>query len=436
MQSFIKFSFFVGFFFQVFTAFTQSSIVVINGGIFGTNNYANVTIEDLSTGSLVSIDTIYTNSIQDVLVDGQYVYVAAQDSIVKYDLSTQTRVEANAFGAVSTVKMAIHNNKLLVGNYYEPSGWSGPYDNHFRIFNTADLSFVDSIPQVSKAATDFVVIGDYAYIAQNNVKTVGWGDTLGYLAVVDLNTLSFVKYDTLSVSGDEIGRLIADGNIVYSLNGSSNTISSYNTITYAKSTVAANIDLNPLSIGPTAFDAGSGIWYFPFDSGIGSYNLASNTAISPNIINFTGSFAFIYDTINNNFCVSHIDYANQSNNKGIIYNISGDSIGLFEVGFSPQAMAVVNSLSLPVRKVASHEELKYSVFPNPVQSVLNIQMATSENVTLMIFTQLGQLVLEQQTNKKLISISLDKLHQGVYYLTVINAEGLLRTQRFVKKDRK
>jgi hypothetical protein len=98
-------------------------------------------------------------------------------------------------------------------------------------------------------------------------------------------------------------------------------------------------------------------------------------------------------------------------------------------------MAVVSSTSVSASKPASQESLKYSVFPNPVQSVLNVEMATSETVTLMILNQLGQVVLQQQTSEKLFSIPVDKLHEGVYYMAVINQGGLLRTQRFVKKGR-
>ncbi|MCH2020938.1 MAG: T9SS type A sorting domain-containing protein [Saprospiraceae bacterium] len=433
MQFLIKFYFILLFVFQTFMSFTQSSIIVINGGIFGSSNYANITIENLSNGSLVCIDTIYTNSIQDVLVDGQYLYVAAQDSIVKYDLNTQNRVAATAFGSISTVKMGIHGSKLLVGNYYEPWGWSGPFNNHFRIFNTSDLSFVDSIPQVSKAAKDFVVQGDYVYIAQNNSKTVGWGDTLGYLAVVDLNNLSFVRYDTLSGNGDEIGRLVTEGNMLYSLNGSSNTISSYNTLTGAKSTIASNVDLNPLSIGPTAFNDGNGVWYFPFDSGIGSYNLGSNMVVNPNLINITGSFSFVFDTIDNHFYVSHIDFANQGNNKGIIYNMTGDSVGIYQVGFSPEAMAIISSTSVSVSKF-DEPKFNFSFFPNPVRSVMNVQMTFPQEVSVMILNQLGQIVIQEKTNAKNFSLSLNQLQQGVYYITITTKEGVLTTHRFIKKE--
>jgi hypothetical protein len=438
MQSLMKFTFLVAFFVgtTITTSFSQSqeSIIVINGGLFGGVDYANISIENLSTGSFTSIDTIYTTSIQDVVVNGQEVYVAAQDSIVKYDLVTQSRVAANAFGAPSTIKLAIYGNHLLVGNWYAPWGFVGAFDNHFRIFNTSDLSLADSIPEVTKPATDFVVVGDYAYIAQNNVVAAGYGDTLGYLAVVNLNTMSFERYDTLSTTGDDIGRLVADGDMIYSINSVSNTISSYNTVNQVKTNQASTaISLSPKKNGPTAFTKGNGVWYFPFDNGIGAYNLSTNTVVTADIVTIPGSFAFTMDTFNNTFCVSHIYYGSQGNNTGKIYDMTGDSIASFEVGFSPEALAIVSQTGVAVTAIASEEELKYTIFPNPVQSILNVEFAIEEEVTLMLINSVGQVVLQEKTNETVTSIAVEYLPAGVYFIAVANEEGVLRTQRFVKK---
>lgn len=437
MQSFIKFLSISFLFFVVITttnAQFSKHVVVVNGGVFGTTNYANVSLQNLSTGVFTSIDTIYTTSVQDLLIDGQNLYVAAQDSIVKYDLNSQTRIAANAFGAPSTVKMALHGSHLLVGNWYEPWGQVGSFDNHFRIFDATTLAFVDSIPEVTKAADDFVVIGDYAYIAQNTAKTVGWGDTLGYLAVVDLTDFSFVRYDTLSTGGEEIGRLVAEGDLIYALNGSSNTISSYNTQTLAKSTQAAALTIAPTGYGPTAYPTGvANTWYIPHGTGICSYNLATNTAVLPNIVTVPGSFAFALDTFNNTFLVSHIDYGNQLNNKGRIYDLNGDSVGMFQVGLSPELVALISDNGVAVTKIAAAQELNYTIYPNPTQAILNIELASQEMVTIMLIDQLGQVVLTEQANDKTVSVSVENFAAGAYFVAVANEAGVLRTARFVKE---
>jgi len=417
-------------------AFAQNeSIIVVNGGVFGVTN-ANTTIEVLNSGTAVNMGTIGVTSIQDVIVDGQYAYVAAQDSIVKYDWMTKTRVASNAFLGLSTVKLARYNNQLLVGNWYGPFGSTAPYNQHFLIYDANDLSFVDSIPQVTKPADDIVVVGDYAYIAQNNDKTVGWGDTLGYLAVVDLSTMTFVRNDTLSTTGEEIGRLVVEGDMIYALNGSSNTISSYNTVTSAKMTQAAasGVDLKPKGYGPTAFTKGAGVWYFPYDNGIGSYNLATNTVVSANLVTITGSFAFVMDTFSNNFCVSHINYTDQLQNKGRIYDMNGDSVGIFQVEYSPEAMAIVsNAVVGSTVQLAKANELNYTLAPNPATSMLTVNLEQAEAVSLLVINQVGQNVLTVQSTDVVTTLDVASLPSGVYFLAVINEEGVMRTQRFVKQ---
>lgn len=419
--------------FSNFSLAQNGSLVVVNGGVFGSTNYANISIQAFGTSTPDHLDTIYTTSVQDLLVADLWLYVAAQDSIIRYDLDTRKREAATAFGSTSTIKMALHNNHLLVGNWYEPFGWSGPYPNHFRIFDAASLAFVDSIPEITKAVDDFVVIGNYAYIVQNNDKTVGWGDTLGYLAVVDLNNFSWVRNDTLSSAGDEMGRLVVEGNMIYSLNASSNTISTYNTSTQAKSTQAASSSLHPLTTGTTAYLSDTpGVWYLPFDNGIGSYNLATNTVVQANILTIPGSFAFALDTINNQFCVSHIDYGNQANNKGRIYDMNGDSVGVFVVGFSPELLAVIPDNGVAISRIADEGEMNFTIFPNPTTAVLNIEMENAEPMDILIINQIGQTVLHQKSNQNLTKIGVNQLAAGLYFVNLVNEDGVMRTLRFVK----
>lgn len=417
------------------TIFAQNeSIIVVNGGVFGQTN-ANATIETLNSGTATNMGTIGVTSIQDVLIDSQYAYVAAQDSIVKYDWTTQTKVATGAFLGQSTLKLARYNNYLLVGNWYV-FGVTGAYNLNFLIYDANDLSIVDSIPQVTKPADDFVVIGDYAYIAQNNAKTVGFGDTLGYLAVVDLTTMTLVRNDTLSTSGADIGRLVVEGNMIYSINKESNTISSLNTTTLAKSTQASasGVNLKPATYGPTAFSKGAGVWYFPYDSGIGSYDLATNTIVTANIVNIPGSFAFVLDTFNDNFCVSHINYMDQTQNTGRIYDMNGDSVGMFQVGFSPEALAIVsNAVIGSTVQLAAANQLNYTIAPNPAQASLSVSLENAEAVTLMVINQVGQNVLTQQSTDAVTTLDISNLSSGVYFLAVVSEEGVMRTQRFIKQ---
>jgi|GEM_PF-1300315 len=434
MQSLVRFTYFMLFVLATNVAMAQQqSIIVVNGGIFGagSTDYANLSIEDLTTNTFSHIDTIYKNSIQDILIDGQYAYVAAQDSIVKYDWTTKTRIAADKFVGGSTIKIAKYNNYLLVGNWYAPWGAPSPYNYHFTFYDANTLALVDSVPAVTMPAKDFVVVGDYAYITQNNgTGAPNYADTLGYLAVVDLTTKTLVRYDTLSTTGHEIGRVIAEGNMVYALNGVSNTISSLNTTTLAKSTQATTVDLQPRGYGPTAFTKGSGVWYFPYDNGIGSYNLSTNAVVTANI---APAGPFVMDTINDRFCVSFINFSDQTQNAGKIYDMNGDSVGTFQVGFSPEALAIVSNVVGSTVKIANGNQLNYEIFPNPTADLLTVELEKAEAVQLYVINQVGQNVLTANTADATTTLNVEGLASGIYFLAVVSEEGVMRTTRFVKK---
>jgi len=418
-------------------------LIIVNGGQFGSTNYANIGIKDLSTNTFQSIDTIYETSVQDILLENNtiagggnnYAYVAAQDSIIKYDLISGTRIAANAFGAPSTIKLSKYNNKLIVGNWYKPFGWSGSYTNHLRIFDSNTLAFIDSIPQVDKPAKDIAVVGDYAYIAQNNAKTVGFGDTLGYLAVVDMTTMAWIRNDTLSAMGHEIGRLVVDDSIIYALNGASNTISSYNTTTMQGMTQSTTVDLQPIGYGSTAYEdsQNAGVWFFPFDSGLGSYNLATNTIVNPSIVKIDGSFAFTHNFATNSFCVSHFDFLNQSNNRGVIYDMNGDSINTFPVGISPEVLALYSSVGNSTTSLQAAVSLDCQLFPNPAQDRLQVKQQTTDKLHLSIFNQLGQYLGGQTTTANQTSINIQDLPLGQYILHITNSSGQVQSIPFVKQ---
>lgn len=413
----------------------NESIIVVNGGLFGTTNYANVTIQNLDpmAAPASKIGDIAVTSIQDILIDSNFAYIAAQDSIVKYDWTTRTRVAAAEFGGVSTVKLELYQDKLLVGNYYLPFGATGPYPNNLRIFDAATLNFLDSVPAITQPVEDMLVIGAYAYIAQNNSKTVGFGDTLGFLTTYDIQADTIVRHDTLATGGEELGRLVTENGVIYGFNGESNTISEYNIATGVSSTYAAGVDLKPRDYATAAFPAGNGVWYVPYDSGIGSYNLLTRTAVMHHVT-YQGTSAFTFNTGNNTFCVSTINFGNQTQNTGVVYNLQGDSLYSFEVGFSPEALAVVSNSLLNTRIIpAQGTELQYTLAPNPVREQLTVTLKKAQAVHVEVINQVGQSMLVAQSYQAQTTLDVSHLTTGTYWVIVIDEKGRMRTQGFTKR---
>lgn len=312
-------------------------IVIVNGGKFGdpTEN-VNVMLYDPVSGSSTVIDTVHTQSAQDVFLEGSTAYVAAQDSIVKYDLSTGNRLAATAFGAPSTAKLGIYGDYLLAGN------WFGLTAGNLRIFNKDDLSFVDSIPQLSKGARDFVIVGDTAYVVQNFTNQFQ-SDSAGYISVVDLKRMRFVR-DIILDPKDELGRLVHVQGRLYGLNPNSETITVYD---IASGQVLpkrfSGLDMQMGFTGPNVL-IHNDLLYTRFNNGVGVYDLISNRIIDTTLID-TFATAFALDTINDRFYLTQTDFF--SFMRGGIYDVSGNKTGAFSTGFSPEAIGIVYN-GLPV----------------------------------------------------------------------------------------
>ncbi len=403
----------------------SQQLVVVNGGIFGSpTDKTNIGIYNSQNGAFNPLDTIGVNSAQDVLIEeNRFIYLAAQDSLIKYDLWTGARLATSNFGAPSTIRMGLYQDKLLVGNWYAAS------EGNLRIFDKNTLTFLDSIPEITKGATDFVLINDRAYIAQNNINDM-WADTLGYLAVVDLNTNSFLYNDTLSTQGHEIGRLVNVGDsMIYSLNGVSNTISSLNLINNNKQTVSAAAPLNPKMTGSSVFYDGTK-WYLPFSNSIGTYDLVNNIVLNQNLISVPGQFtyAFAVDASAGKIYTSLYDFANQTTNRGVVYNLSGDSTDVFPVGFSPEVLTVLNSSVGLSNSYTDHEDFNnVKIYPNPSSFNLNIvSSATIKNIKIIdlkgviVFDSFFEDIHAHQLN-------IASLPNGNYFLVINN-----KTQIFTK----
>ncbi|MGA3013715.1 MAG: hypothetical protein ABSD71_06740, partial [Bacteroidales bacterium] len=120
-------------------------VIIANGGKFETSppysDYVTVESYNLTTLDVTVFNTIYTQSVQDVLIKNNYAYVTAQDSIVLYNIDTYKRIAAVKDSGIN--QMALNNNQLIVTKQYPIK--------RFRVevldANTLGLlAFVDGIP--------------------------------------------------------------------------------------------------------------------------------------------------------------------------------------------------------------------------------------------------------------------------------------------------
>ena len=393
-------------------------LIIGNGGLFGSStDFVNLQIYDPQSNTQSSLDTIYNNSIQDILIEeNQFAYIASEDSIIKYDLISNQRIASCSFGAVNTIKLGIYQNKLLAGNWY------GSTQGNLRIFDKNTLQFLDSIPEITQGATDFIIYGNKALIAQNNSNTM-WMDTLGFIAVVDLDLVQFIRNDTLSSSGHEIGRLVlAQDSLLFSINTVSQTISMFNLQSNFKTTYNSPVSFMPLSIGNYAIPY-QNTFFMPFGDSLGIFDLVQNQVVQHGIAPLTAyGFAFAVDSIQNRIYINHLDFSNQNNNRGEIYSLNRQFLGNYTVGFSPELLQVWYPSTQTSTVFENTTQIKTVVFPNPFTDYVQIQSSETMN-EISVFSQNGLCLSRRQVHSTEYQLDLTGLIKGTYLVMVQDSKG-------------
>ncbi|MEM1324306.1 MAG: M12 family metallo-peptidase [Bacteroidota bacterium] len=82
--------------------------------------------------------------------------------------------------------------------------------------------------------------------------------------------------------------------------------------------------------------------------------------------------------------------------------------------------------------VETEEELTFSVFPNPASDVLNIAINRLSDQRVQIRNSNGQLIQEVYLNNNNNQLNISGLKPGIYFVQVIDDQGQIQAQRFVK----
>lgn len=386
-------------------------VLLVNGGQFGNSQEnANVIIYDTQSQNYSVIDTIHTQSVQDILVDSanSVAYVAAQDSIISYDLNSEQRIAANSFQGVSTKTMALHSSGLLVSNWY------GQTTNNLYLYNRSTLALVDSFPAVTKGVSSILVHRDDAYIVQNS-QTSSFTDTLGHVLKIDLISGNILDTILPNAYTEDMGQLLkkSDNSGFYILNSGTNTISSYDFSTQNITNTSIALDF---SVGSASnFEQHQDTLFIRHANGIGSINL-NNLSVIDSVIVDTTVTAFTYDTANANFYITQTDYF--SYRQGGIYNRQGSKVDTFMVGYSPGVIQMIYSTTVGIVE-NNLQKLNLNLYPNPARDYFKIVWEESEKVIdLEIYNQLGALVYTKTDHTLNQSITLGSLDKGFYFVCI------------------
>lgn len=105
------------------------------------------------------------------------------------------------------------------------------------------------------------------------------------------------------------------------------------------------------------------------------------------------------------------------------------SLGILDWGETEDYIVKITD----VLAVNESSKSAFSVYPNPVNSVLNINTATSENMSYKIFNLQGAEIMSGDVSTSNNQISVDAISQGVYFITMTAADNTSSTMKFIKK---
>lgn len=387
-------------------------VIIANGGRMETTppflDYVTMQYYLPGTQSSGIFDTIRTQSVQDMVVSYGLAYVAAQDSIVKYNLDTYERLAAVKDSGLS--RIALYKDLLLVSKKF-PSVYY-----FLEALHAPDLTTSFRL-QLPGEAAGIAVLYDSAYIACNGGST----NPMAKIAVVNLKSKTVKRVIDLGTSTNIIHDIYTYGNYIIAIfrtpeNGTTGNLAISNILNGQ-----TNLYNFSVSLGK-GVDVYNDLLFLGINNGIGSINIPNHAIVDTTIIPDPGFVNHIYITRSDFDYINERFYMNIGNNTtfGIcgVATVTGDSVTTFATGLAAEAIAIDFRTPVGIENKAISE--KVSIYPNPVTDKVTLffhDLSGEKQISLV--DVMGREYLRFSTrNEDKSAVELDQLPQGVYFLNV------------------
>lgn len=395
------------------TTYTKQ-IIIVNGGVYSDpDDFVTVTSYDPEAQIVSEVATIYTQSVQDVIVNGNFAYVAAQDSIVKINIDTYKKVAS--VGAVGVNQLATNGNVLMASFWYPVT------ENYVKIYSLDDLTLVANISGISGDAADFLIQDGVALVAIPGP----YGSTTGKIASIDINEAVLLSEDDYGEFYSGIGFFGFYDNVVTSFMTTAWGETTTNIGTFDdEGNIIEQYTIEDASLAKSAGQH-QDVIYLELNNGIYEYNLTNNAEtmiVSPLTESIAAS---VIDTINNIFYITTSDFFSYGN--GYTYDMNGNQTSTIDVGISAQAIAVDYRTTTSVHE--NSKEFAISVYPNPSSNYINVSSNNSTKIEKIdIIDNLGRVVLSANETTK---IDVSNLNAGIYFISTHSKTNTF-SSRFIK----
>lgn len=404
-----------------------NQVVVVNSGRFETaepyTDYVTVQSYNPASQQTNVFGTIYTQSAQDIVIHGNMAYVAAQDSIIMYNIDNYQRVAAISDSGLS--KLCYFNNKLIVTK-------KAPITRFFvEVLDASNLALLARVQNISGECGGATFDKDTIYVAVNN----GADGTVGKLACIAVDSWTVVREINFGEQAVGIFNLYNYGGNIVSVNktptggATEGSITMYNLFskTFVNKVLSANI----------GYGCGirNNLLYLIYNGGIGSFDINTGTMVNTQVIPAPTQPNVMFNS-------AAVDYVEgnlylQLGNRPPTFGIgvvassqTGDSLTSFPTGLNADAVAI--DYRTPVGVQTEPENASISIYPNPVVDFLRIKTnLPAKQVTVMDIT--GRVVYNNTAiSSENIQIDCSGFPSGVFFISVLTESGKI-TKKFIRQ---
>ena len=407
-----------------------NQVIIANGGKFEAPPYTDyVTVQsyDPITKIVTIFDTLYTQSTQDVVIDGNVAYVAAQDSIVMYNIDTYQRIAAIADSGIG--KLYYNQGRLIVTKQY-------PIKRFFvEILDATNLALLGLVQGVSGECGEAIMTQGLLYVAVDS----GYLGTRGRLAVIDpANNWNLIKEVDLGPEALGIWNLYNYNEQIYTVNKTPfggldvGSISIYDVNSSSFQNHVFNVRVGD------GYGIKDNLLYLNINDGVGSINLDTKQIVDTTLIHAPGSSGNIVihsaalDYVNNQLYLNIGNYSTFG--IGIIAALNGDSLDSYSTGINADGIAIDYRTPSAIMDNKVQQNI-VSISPNPVTDYLTLNLSGHDNdCEIKIFDLTGRQVFSRFLNEKIryLKINCAELPSGIYLLTIKQGNEII-SQKFIRK---
>jgi hypothetical protein len=390
-------------------AFSQNylnQVLVLNEGYF--DYQTNQIIDPVTIGSYDPSTQIYSvvstlNGMRfgsDLIIDGDFYYVAADSKIYKMDLNTHQELSSVVCPGVRN--LGIYQNKLVAtrGEYLTT------YDSYLHIYDATTLSLIQAIDTISGpkwASQNIVVDGSVAYIAINNGYE--WGNEKGLIGKLNLDNLSYGNEVDLGPDGKNPDNLMKSGDFLYTVNNKDWSNASVSKVALnGSSTVTVNLQSVATGCGTSALRDDKLVYQISMETTLNEFDINLMNLSGPISGHSINYYELAQEPVSGQLYTSETDFF--SFGKIHIFDDNNTELSNFNVGISPGTIVFDVRPSVGLKE----QENSLVIYPNP----------TKENLYLSGFSS-GKTRILELSGKEVIStfektVNVSNLKNGAYLL--------------------